>query len=331
MLNGQSIKSTTTAKFLGLHINRELRWKEQVASAIGKGREWLRQCSRLAKMSGGVSGHHMRKLYLAVVRPRMLYGADVFLGPALHRDSFRNKKGSHAALNKLAAIQRSVVMLIVGGLHMSPTDTLNMHTNLLPFHLMVNKARFQAALRLATLPTSHPLHKPVNQAALRFVKRHHSPLHELMHRFKLKPQRMEKIAASRQGPKWEPDLAIQIAGSKEVAKVKDLADETMIKVYMDGSGFKGSIGAVAVLYHNGVLKSRRRMLLGSVKNRTVYKGEGVGMILGLELIREEREVDGMVLMGTDNTAAIVATHAIKPGPSHHIWDLFHKRLGMARN
>ena len=188
-----------------------------------------------------------------------------------------------------------------------------------------------SSIRLATLPTSHPLHKPVNQVALRFVKRHHSPLHELMHRFKLKPQHMEKLAASRQGPKWEPDLAIRIAGSKEVAKVKDLADKTMIKVYTDGSGFEGSIGAAAVLYRNGALKSRRRMLLGSVKNHTVYKGEGVEMILGLELIREEREVDGIVSMGTDNTAAIIATHAIKPGPSHHIWDLFHKRLGMVRN
>ena len=140
MLNGQSIKSATTAKFLGLHIDRELRWKEQIAAAIGKGRGWLRQCSRLAKTSAGVSGHHMRRLYLAVVRPRMLYGADVFLGPALRRDSFRIRKGSRAALNKLAAIQRSAAMTIVGGLRTSPTDTLDIHANLLPFHLMVDKA-----------------------------------------------------------------------------------------------------------------------------------------------------------------------------------------------
>ena len=134
-----------------------------MAAAIGKGREWLRQCSRLAKTSGGMSGRHMRKLYLAVVRPRMLYGADVFLGPALRSDSLQNKKGTRAALSKLAAIQRSAALLIVGGLRSSPTDSLDVHANLLPFHLMVDKARFQAALRLATLPTSHPLHKPVNQ------------------------------------------------------------------------------------------------------------------------------------------------------------------------
>ena len=56
VLNGQRIKSTSTVKFLGLHIDNELRWKEQIAVAIGKGREWLRQCNRLAKTSEGVSG-----------------------------------------------------------------------------------------------------------------------------------------------------------------------------------------------------------------------------------------------------------------------------------
>ena len=77
-LNGQIIKSSTVVKFLGIQIDRELRWKEQVASVIGNGREWLRQCKRLAKTSGGVSSWQLRRLYLAVVMPRMLYGATCF-------------------------------------------------------------------------------------------------------------------------------------------------------------------------------------------------------------------------------------------------------------
>ena len=83
ILKDQMIKSTMMVKFLGLHIDSELRWKEQIAAAIGKGRQWLRQCKRLAKNSGRVSGQQMRQLYLAVVKPRMLYGADVFLGPTM--------------------------------------------------------------------------------------------------------------------------------------------------------------------------------------------------------------------------------------------------------
>ena len=65
---------------------------------------------------------------------------------------------------------------------------------------------------------------------------------------------MENIAAVRQGPKWEPDVAIRVAESKEMAKEEDRVDETEIKVYTDGSGFEGQIGAAVVLYHNGVLK-----------------------------------------------------------------------------
>ena len=170
ILNGQNIKSTTTVKFLGIHIDRELRWKEQIAVVIGKGRDWLRQCTRLAKTSGGVSGRQMRRLYLSVVIPKMLYGADVFLGLALRCELFKDRRGRRVALSKLAAIQRNTAIAIVGGLRTLPNDILNMHADLLPFHLLVDKVRYQAALRLATLPSMHPLHKPVNQAACHFVK-----------------------------------------------------------------------------------------------------------------------------------------------------------------
>ena len=257
-------------KFLGIQIDRELRWKEQVAAAIGKGREWLRQRKRLAKMFGGISSQQLRRLYLAVVVPRMLYGADMFLGPALRCESFKERKGGCAALGKLAAIQRSAALMIVGGLHTLPNDVLDMHANLLPFHLLVDKVRYQAALRLATLPSTHPLHKLVNQAECHFVKRHHSPLHELMFKFGLKPKLMEKIAATRQVASWEPDIAIRIAGNKEIAKNKDLADMSHIRVYMDGSSIEGKVGAVVVLYQDGVLKRKRRLRLGSKKHHTVY-------------------------------------------------------------
>jgi hypothetical protein len=98
-----------------------------MAVALGKGQDWLGQCGRIARPSGGISGQHMRRLYLSVVRPQMLYGADVFLGPALRSASFKANKGGRAALNKLAAIQRRAAILIVGGMRTSPTDMLDIH------------------------------------------------------------------------------------------------------------------------------------------------------------------------------------------------------------
>ncbi|KAF8804567.1 hypothetical protein BYT27DRAFT_7106622, partial [Phlegmacium glaucopus] len=162
-------------------------------------------------------------------------------------------------------------------------------------------------------------------------KKHHTPLHEVMYRFKLKPELMQKIAAMRQGPKWKPAMAIRIADNKDIAKEEDRTDIARIKVYSDGSGLEGQVGVAAVLYHDGILRSSRRLKLGSLKHHTVFKGEGVGMILRLELIREEQRVSGRVPMGVDNTAAIITMQAIKPSPSHHIWDLFHRRLNMVAN
>lgn len=49
------------------------------------------------------------------------------------------------------------------------------------------------------------------------------------------------------------------------------------------------------------------------------RGEGGGMILGLESIREEKQANGMIPMGVDNTAAIIATHSTKLGPGHYLW------------
>jgi hypothetical protein len=331
MLNGQRIKSVRYVKFLGLHIDRELRWKEQFAAALGKGQDWVGQCGRIARPTGGVSGRHMYRLYISVVVPRMLYGADIFLGPALRSASRQTYQKGRAALNKLAAVQRRAALMIVGGMRTSPTDALDVHANLLPFHLLVDKVRFRSALRLATLPVTHPLHNLVKQAAKRFVKRHHTPLHEMMYAFKLKLELMEKIAAVHQGPKWEPNLALRIADSKEQAKDEDGEDRAWVKVYTDGSGFEGQVGAAAVLYKDGIIKSKRRMRLGPIRHHTVYEGEGVGMILGLELIREEQQVSGLVPMGVDNMSAIVATHSIRPGPGHYLWDLFHQRLRITTN
>jgi hypothetical protein len=59
------------------------------------------------------------------------------------------------------------------------------------------------------------------------------------------------------------------------AKAKDLADGSPNKVYTDGSGLEGHIGAAAVLYRNGVPKRTRRTRLGFTKHHTVYEGEGI--------------------------------------------------------
>ena len=120
-----------------------------------------------------------------------------------------------------------------------------------------------------------------------------------------------------------PKVTLRIADSKEQVREEEEGDKSRVKVFTDGSGYEGRVGAAAVLYQDGAVRSRKRMRLGSIQHHTVYEGEGVGMILGLELIREEQHTNGTIPMGVDSTSAITAMHAIKLGPGHYLWDLFH--------
>jgi hypothetical protein len=120
---------------------------------------------------------------------------------------------------------------------------------------------------------------------------------------------------------------VRVADTKEKAKDEEEKDRARVRVYSDWSGMEGRIGAAAVLYRNGELKAVKRFRLGSDKHHTVYEGEGIGMLMGMELLREERDdINGMVPLGVDSQAAIAATGSIRPSPSHYIWDAFHRHL-----
>ena len=65
--------------------------------------------------------------------------------------------------------------------------------------------------------------------------------------------------------------------------------------------------------------------LGSDKHYTVFNGEQVGMLLGVELLRKERNVQS-VYMGVDNQAAILATTSFYSSSSHSLTDMFIESL-----
>ena len=256
----------------------------------------------------------------------MLYAADIFLTPQQNAGKRRTSSpNNRAILNKLASIQRRAAIMITGAMKTTATDILELMANLLPFHILVDKIRHRAALRLATLPPTHPLYKPVLNSAKRLVKRHRTPLHDLMHRFNICPESIETISATRYNTKWKPRTTIKIIDNADDAITDMERDHPNVKVYTDGSGMEGAIGAAAALYRNGRLKSTLRYKLGTQKHHTVYEGEGVGMILGIKLMEREWGIRSAIFY-IDNRAAILATRLTKPSPGHHIFDTFHSHI-----
>ena len=88
---------------------------------------------------------------------------------------------------------------------------------------------------------------------------------------------------------------------------------------------EGKIGAAAILYRNGRLKTRLRYQLGSQCHHTVYEGEGVGALLGTKLISNEWGVRSATFY-IDNQASITATQLTNPTSGHHIFDALYEGI-----
>lgn len=222
--------------------------------------------------------------------------------------------------------------MISGAMRTTATDVLEAHCDMLPFALLVDKLCHRAALRLCTLPKSHPLAKHVRSAARCYVKQHKSPIHEIIDAYGLDPDAIETIHAVRFSPQWTPGAQISIAESKEKAREDDekWVERTSIRVYSDGSDFEGGVGAAAVLVKDGQTKPKiLRYYLGPSEEHTVYEAEIVGEILGTELLRREAKVS-ISSIAADNKASLQATKLRRPAASHYLMDELHARIEAAK-
>ena len=108
---------------------------------------------------------------------------------------------------RLTSIQRLATTTITGALRSTATDMLDLHANVLPVELLLHCICHRAAVCLVTLPTSHPLAPVFCMRAKRFIKSHHSPLHELAFIFDISPDSVETLSPA-PGPHLgnSPDL-----------------------------------------------------------------------------------------------------------------------------
>ena len=179
---------------------------------------------------------------------------------------------------------------ITGALRTSASDVMEAHANLLPIELTMDRVCHWAALRLAALPESHPLFKPVRQSARRFLKRHRSPLHHLFHAFNVLPQDCETIMPLTCPPNEVSALQLQVADTWEESREEDEGDKADVQVYSDGSGIEGMASASVVLFRDGQEIQSLRYQLGLLTRHTTYEAEVVGVLLVAELICKERAV-----------------------------------------
>jgi ribonuclease HI len=314
-------------KYLGVIFDPKLHWTLQQTKALTTAAFWSSRIWCLSKPASGISTSGTKQLYNTVAVPRFTYGAEVWY-TYLHKPEGANKtKGSVAITNKFRSIQRKVAKAIAGGLNSTAGDILDVHTYILPLDLLFCKLLFRAALQLCSLPPTHPLHPLVRSATHQNVRRHLSPIHHLIRFARINPKEIEIISPVRRSPGYTPSFDLIIPPSKEEALPFAIATNATspVRIYSDGSGFEGGIGAATLLYIKERLVKVLRVYLGTSQEHTVYKAEGVGLVLGLHLLNGlSHQLSRTTVLGMDNQAIIMALGNQLSHAGQYILDAIHK-------
>ena len=173
---------------------------------------------------------------------------------------------------------------------------------------------------MATLPEQHPLTKIVKKCARRKVKRHKSPLHMLAGAYEMDPGKYETIPAATRNPAkvGKEQYKVYIPSSKDESKREDAQAPEHVKIYTDGSAHDGKVGAAAIMFKDGKKIGNLRYHLGKDSEHTVFEAELIGILLGLQLIRDKRLSNLTYTIGVDNQAAIKSLTSKMDKSGHYL-------------
>ncbi|OCH84477.1 hypothetical protein OBBRIDRAFT_741574, partial [Obba rivulosa] len=167
-LQQSTVSPTEAHKFLGILVDRALRFREHVAYSLAKGTKWVAQFKRVMRPCFGLSYRLSKRLYFSIAVPSFLYAVDVFITPVQALEGRKRLYGSVGAVNKLARVHRQALLMMTGALRTTATDVLEAHTDILPFRLLVDKLCQRATVRMCTLPPRHPLARHIASASKRY-------------------------------------------------------------------------------------------------------------------------------------------------------------------
>lgn len=206
---------------------------------------------------------------------------------------------------------------------------LNAHAGLDSMNIQIRKMCASAAAQIATLSDANPVQK-VAQKAMTFVKRHRTTLHHIMQAWGIHPKYMETVEVARLPPGWRCPIEVVQGKTKEAAIEQERNNEADMQIYTDSSGYKGKIGAAAVLYRGMESVKVLRKCFGEEDKHTVFERECMEQILGLELLRREmgsrRSRIQTATIETDNQAGMKAMDGAGGGSARYIVDEALKRI-----
>ena len=288
-LNNTTITPSEEARYLGVIFDQRLKFHAHTEHTAKKGTKFALALSSIARITWGTPFKYVRRLYTAVIRPRIQYAAAIW-----HRPEDTRNSPAISQVKRLTSVQRLAMKTITGCFKTTSTAALQHETELLPIELELRKQITKYLTRIQTLPKNHPtrlwLQKVIRYWRTTNSKTFISNLEYLVKRYPdYITESMEEIHPYIKPPWWTPtNITTYIANiPKEKAKeehessLKELINTlNALCIYTDGSGIENHIGAAA--YSPTILSVAHRHL-GKDGTRNVYAAELTAIHLGIQM------------------------------------------------
>jgi ribonuclease HI len=278
VLNGTVVRSSPTAKLLGVVFDRELRWKEHVQQAIKHATKTTIALTGLRHLRP----EQMRQLYQACITPIVDYASTVW------HDLLRDK--TH--LRHLNTVQRTPLIRILSAFRTVATTTLEVEAHILPTHLRLRHRAQRTIARLHSLPRDHPIWDTLLRAQRRRNNIGHNtrfPLAEALKTMNVDQLNELETIDPRPWPPWQIEAfaEIIIEADREVARerVETVQITSDITVYSDASGRDGHLGAAVVaLSNNQEIVESRQIQVGPMDRWSVHVAELIGIFYAISMV-----------------------------------------------
>lgn len=139
-INNETIPKSECTKYLGVHMDNKLNWKEHIQHIIVKVNKRLSLVKRLAGVSWGNTQDTMNTTYKTYIKPIMKYGSEVMA------------TAKPSVIYKLETAQNNALRLISGAVRTTPTLALQVYTHNLPIQTEIQQQAAISLTKLKALP-----------------------------------------------------------------------------------------------------------------------------------------------------------------------------------
>ncbi|KAI9043959.1 ribonuclease H family protein [Aspergillus affinis] len=297
------IQPVEHAKYLGIWLDRTLSFDTHKAKALAKANGTLEALRSISGSTWGISLLSMRRIYLAVVVPQLLYGAAAWYSPTSRTVSYKKLQKT---VNEFQRIQTRAAVLISGAFRNTASAALGVELYLPPMRIQMQQTIQEAVARIQTGPAiACPRGLRWKRSKEAFKASGYSPMEALkwkktgpLYAYGGRQEEWETRRAHVLAP-WELPMRCIIEGAEEAVQAHDrVCREDRQIWYTDGSGYQGMVGAAAVSIR---AERTARKHLGTELDSTVYVGELEGARMALD-----RAKPTPITVFSDSQAAIQA-------------------------